>query len=187
MHCRKDVTLLNVEIMTVDIELNDQHYLWYSSLDITERKKADQHILQLVHFDTLTQLPNRSLLIQRVQSAFAGADRNNSQVAVIFLDLDHFKNINDTLGHAIGDDLLIQVSQRMSVTVREDDTVSRLGGDELILILPNTNADGAVRVAEKLRSAMLKGYQIDQQELSVTASMGIAVYLDDGKNFEELS
>lgn len=187
VHCRKDGTLLNVEITTVDIELDNQHYLWCSSRDITERKKADQHILQLAHFDTLTQLPNRSLLIQRVEFALAGAQRNSNQLAVIFLDLDHFKHINDTLGHAAGDDLLIQVSQRMSVTVREDDTVSRPGGDEFILILPNTNADGAARVAEKLRCAMLKGYQIDQQELFVTASIGIAVYPDDGKNFEELS
>jgi diguanylate cyclase (GGDEF)-like protein len=143
VHCRKDGTLLNVEITTVDIELDGQHYLWCSSRDITERKQADQHILQLAHFDTL--------------------------------------------GHAAGDDLLIQVSQRMSVTVREDDTVSRPGCDEFILILPNTNADGAARVAENLRFAMLQGYQIDQQELFVTASIGIAVYPDDGKNFEELS
>jgi diguanylate cyclase (GGDEF)-like protein/PAS domain S-box-containing protein len=187
VHCCKDGTLLNVEITTVDIELDNQHYLWCSSRDITERKKADQHILQLAHFDTLTHLPNRSLLIQRVEFALAGAQRNNSQVAVIFLDLDHFKNINDTLGHAAGDDLLVQVSQRMSVTVREDDTVSRPGGDEFIIILPNTNANGAARVAEKLRCAMLQGYQIDQQELFVTASIGIAVYPNDGKNFEELS
>jgi|GEM_PF-3187655 len=187
VHCRKDGTLLNVEITTVDIELDGQHYLWCSSRDITERKQTDRHIQQLAHFDTLTNLPNRSLLIQRVEFALAGAQRTNNQLAVIFLDLDHFKHINDTLGHAAGDDLLIQVSQRMLLTVREDDTVSRPGGDEFILVLPNTNANGAARVAEKLRCAMINGYQVARQELFVTASIGIAVYPDDGKNFEELS
>jgi diguanylate cyclase (GGDEF)-like protein/PAS domain S-box-containing protein len=187
VHCRKDGTLLNVEITTVDIELDGQHYLWCSSRDITERKQTDQHIQQLAHFDTLTNLPNRSLLIQRVEFALASAQRTKNQLAVIFLDLDHFKHINDTLGHVAGDKLLVQVSQRMLLTVREDDTVSRPGGDEFILVLPNTNANGAARVAEKLRCAMLNGYQVAGQELFVTASIGIAVYPNDGGDFEALS
>jgi diguanylate cyclase (GGDEF)-like protein len=135
----------------------------------------------------LTQLPNRSLLNQRVNFAIASAQRNNSQLALIFLDLDHFKNINDTLGHTIGDTLLVQIGKSMLATVREDDTVSRPGGDEFIIILPNTNANGATRVAEKLRHAIAQAYRIDNHELIVTASIGIAIYPDDGKSFEVLS
>jgi diguanylate cyclase (GGDEF)-like protein/PAS domain S-box-containing protein len=187
MHQRKDGRMINVEISAVGIELNDQHYLWCSTRDITERKQAEQHIQQLAHFDALTQLPNRSLLNQRVNYAITDAQRNNGQFALIFIDLDHFKNINDTLGHGIGDTLLIQVGNRMLATVRVTDTVSRPGGDEFIFILPNTTANGAAHVAEKLCHVIRQTYRIEGHELNVTASIGIAIYPDDAKNFQLLS
>jgi diguanylate cyclase (GGDEF)-like protein/PAS domain S-box-containing protein len=179
--------LLDVEVITIGIELDEQHYLWCLIRDITERKTAEQHIQQLAHFDPLTGLPNRSLLNQRIESALASVHRNSKQLAVIFLDLDHFKNINDTLGHTAGDDLLMQVGKRMLATVREDDTVSRPGGDEFIVILPNTGVDGAAHVAEKLCMVVSQMYHIEQHDLTVTASIGIAIYPDDGTNFGALS
>ena len=187
IHQRKDGSTINVEISTVGVELDGQHYLWCSSRNITERKQSELHIQQLAHFDTLTQLPNRSLLYQRVSYAIASAQRINDQFAILFLDLDHFKKINDTLGHTVGDNLLIQVSERMLICVRGEDTVSRPGGDEFILILPHTNANGAAHVAEKIRYVIEQPYHIEQHDLNVTASIGVAIYPDDGKTFTVLS
>jgi diguanylate cyclase (GGDEF)-like protein/PAS domain S-box-containing protein len=187
IHRRKNGTLIDVEITTVGIELDGQHYLWCLSRDITERKQAEQHIKQLAHFDSLTGLPNRSLLNQRVEFALATAQRNNGKLAVIFIDLDHFKHINDSLGHTAGDTLLMQVGKAMLAVVRDDDTVSRPGGDEFIVILPNTGINGAAHVAEKLRVTVNQTYRIEQHDLVVTASIGIAIYPDDGKNFDVLS
>ena len=155
--------------------------------DISERKQAEEKIRQLAHFDSLTGLPNRTLLNDRISQAVSMAQRSRDNLAVIFVDLDHFKNINDTLGHRIGDALLVEVAKRMKSAVRDEDTVSRLGGDEFILLLPDTDADGTAHVAEKLLWAVAQHYQIEQHELVVTPSIGIAMYPDDGENFETLS
>lgn len=151
-----------------------------------EQKRAEEHIQLLAHFDQLTGLPNRALFNDRIKYAISSAQRSNKQLAVLFLDLDHFKNINDTLGHSIGDALLVQLAKRLKSVVREQDTVSRQGGDEFILVLPDTDADGAVHVAEKLLRAVADSYQIEQLELNVTSSIGIAIYPDDGADFESL-
>ncbi|MGZ8190538.1 MAG: EAL domain-containing protein [Methylococcaceae bacterium] len=155
--------------------------------DITERKASEEHIRRLAHFDPLTGLPNRTLLIDRVNQAISMAFRSQAPLVVMYLDLDHFKTINDSLGHRIGDELLIAVAGRMTMAVREEDTVSRQGGDEFILILSNTDANGAAHVAEKLLAAIIQPYQIGQHELVVTPSIGIAIYPGDGNNFEALS
>jgi diguanylate cyclase (GGDEF)-like protein/PAS domain S-box-containing protein len=155
--------------------------------DITERKQNEQQIQRLAHFDPLTDLPNRALFTDRISHAINMAQRSNSQLAVMFLDLDHFKNVNDNLGHRVGDALLVEIAQRLSSSIREEDTVSRLGGDEFVLLLPNTDADGAAHVAEKLLERVVRVCQIEQHELVVTPSIGIAMYPNDGKDFEMLS
>jgi diguanylate cyclase (GGDEF)-like protein/PAS domain S-box-containing protein len=155
--------------------------------DITERKQNEQQIQRLAHFDLLTGLPNRALFTDRINHAINMAQRGNTQLAVIFLDLDHFKNVNDNLGHRIGDVLLVEIAQRLQSAMREDDTVSRLGGDEFVLLLPNADADGAAHAAEKLLDRVARVCQIEQHELVVTPSIGIAMYPEDGKDFESLS
>ena len=155
--------------------------------DITQHKQDQEHIQQLAHFDALTGLPNRILLNDRISHALSMAQRNHTQLAVMFLDLDHFKNVNDSLGHRIGDALLVQVAKRLSSVIREEDTVSRFGGDEFILMFQDINTDGAAHVARKLLESIAQSYQIEQHDLVITSSIGIAMFPADGDNFESLS
>jgi diguanylate cyclase (GGDEF)-like protein/PAS domain S-box-containing protein len=152
-----------------------------------EQKAAEAHIQRLAHFDALTGLPNRVLLNDRSQLALSVARRSHQTVALMFLDLDHFKNINDSLGHRVGDEVLVELAKRLKAAVREQDTVSRLGGDEFILLLPDTDAAGAAQVADKLLRAALWPIQVEQHELTVTPSIGIALYPQDGADLDSLS
>jgi len=151
------------------------------------QQEAEARIQRLAHFDSLTGLPNRALLTDRCQVALRAAQRNHQTVALMFLDLDHFKNVNDSLGHRIGDSVLIELAGRLTSVVREQDTVSRLGGDEFMLLLPDTDAEGAALVAEKLIQAALVPFQIERHELTVTPSIGIAMFPRDGTELDALS
>lgn len=155
--------------------------------DISEQRASQERIQRLAHFDALTGLPNRRLLEDRVGQVLNRVTRSGERMSLVFIDLDRFKNVNDSLGHRIGDDLLVQVADRLRETLREDDTVARLGGDEFILVLPETGVRGASRVAEKVMMALSQPYRIDQHELIVTPSLGIAIYPDDGVSYEILS
>lgn len=157
------------------------------SRDITQNKQAEERIQLLAHFDPLTGLPNRAMLTDRCQQALATAHRNKEPLALLFLDLDHFKNINDSLGHSVGDQLLVAFASRLQSEVRRQDTVSRLGGDEFVLILPNTDATGAAHMAEKILQSSLQPLQLQAHELTVTPSVGIAMFPGDGANFDALS
>jgi diguanylate cyclase (GGDEF)-like protein/PAS domain S-box-containing protein len=157
------------------------------SRDITERKQAEQDIQQLAYFDALTGLPNRILLNDRISHALIEATRRQESLALMFLDLDHFKNVNDTLGHRVGDKLLVELAGRMQAAVREQDTVARQGGDEFIKLLANTDGDGAARVAEKLISILSQPVQIEHHELTITPSLGIAQFPKDGTDLETLT
>lgn len=155
--------------------------------DITEHKEAQEYIRRLAQFDPLTELPNRALLKDRIHRDLVMAKRNQWPLTLIFLDLDHFKNVNDSLGHQIGDQLLVSMASRLALAIRGQDTISRVGGDEFVLVLPNTGVAGAIQFAEKLLDLSTRPYQIEQHELVVTPSLGIAMYPDDGTDFETLS
>ncbi len=190
-------------IHQIDRLLHDRHYsiagapiynddghihriiLLYS--DITDRKQAELAIHQLAYFDTLTSLPNRALLQDRLNQLVNQASRDQCLVAVIFLDLDRFKNVNDTLGHAAGDELLQEVAQRLAGLMRGSDTVARLGGDEFVILLPGIrHEEYAADVATKILETLAKPVMRDGQELICTGSIGIALYPTDGTNSDTL-
>lgn len=156
-------------------------------VDMTERRKTEEQVQWLSHFDALTGLPNRTLLRDRSNLALSLAQRRNEPLALMFLDLDGFKNVNDSLGHNIGDELLKQFATRLKGLVREQDTISRQGGDEFVLVLPNTDTGGATSIAEKLLAIASEPYHIEPHELNLTASIGIAMFPTDGVDFETLS
>ncbi len=155
--------------------------------DITERKRSERQIEFLAYHDPLTGLPNRVLLEDRLQQAMAHADRNQTQLAMMFMDLDNFKQINDSLGHAAGDCLLQEVASRLGDCVRETDTVSRQGGDEFILLLTDLQEiDGCLPVLSKIMNRLQDPFMVDDNELSTSVSIGVATYPADGTDFESL-
>jgi diguanylate cyclase (GGDEF)-like protein/PAS domain S-box-containing protein len=159
-----------------------------AAFDITDRKRADEQIRNLAYHDVLTGLPNRLLFRDRLSLAVAQAHRSRQKLAVLFIDLDRFKLINDSLGHGFGDRVLQTVSARLQASVREGDTVARVGGDEFILILPGVERPLQIaRVAEKICDALKEPLVLDGHELFVTASVGISVYPDDGEDAEALT
>lgn len=154
--------------------------------DITEIKSAEQRIEHLAYYDVLTGLPNRTLLAQRAEWALTLAGRHSQELAVLFLDVDHFKEVNDALGHIEGDALLAEVAVRLRALVRTTDMVCRVGGDEFVLLLPDTARQGALQVADKVLEAFRKPYKVASHDLNVSVSVGIALYPRDGTDFNEL-
>jgi diguanylate cyclase (GGDEF)-like protein/PAS domain S-box-containing protein len=162
------------------------HYVSIFS-DITERKSSEERIHYLAHHDALTGLPNRFSLESRLEQACIEARRHQCQLAVLFIDLDRFKVINDTLGHQIGDRLLSEVARRLSATVRESDTVGRLGGDEFVVVLPDMHVPtDAASVAAKIVEALVQPVFIDDHQLHTSPSIGISVYPSDGADADTI-
>ena len=162
-----------------------QNYVGIAT-DISERLAAQEHIRQLAYFDVLTGLPNRRMLEDRAVQALVAAERDSNAVTLMFIDLDQFKKVNDSLGHSAGDTLLGAVAIRILDCVRRVDTVARLGGDEFVVLLPKTDDDGAVEVARKILAAVALPVRLGVHELSVTPSIGISVFPQDGRDFETL-
>lgn len=186
---RKDGTLF--DLSTTLAPLRDASgavtgYLAIAS-DISERKASEKRIEFLAYRDVLTGLPNRLLLLDRFSQAMHHADRTGSQIALLFLDLDNFKTINDSLGHAVGDALLKEIAQRLLDCMRESDTISRQGGDEFLVVLPDLQGmDAITPVLQKIRDQLQLPFEFDGHELTTSASIGIALYPDDGRDFETL-
>jgi diguanylate cyclase (GGDEF)-like protein/PAS domain S-box-containing protein len=157
------------------------------AFDVTERKRAEEQIKSLAYHDVLTGLPNRLLFNDRLNVAVAQAHRQQQRLGILFLDLDRFKVINDSLGHSLGDRLLQAVAERLEAGVREGDTVARLGGDEFILLLPGiARADDIARVAEKILDSLRLPFRLEGRDLFVTASIGLSLYPEDGLDGETL-
>ena len=162
------------------------HYLAIKE-DITQRKETEKQIHRLAYFDALTGLPNRLLLADRFSQALSMAQRQHEPLTLMFLDLDHFKNVNDTLGHPAGDELLVETTRRLLASVRAGDTLSRQGGDEFLLLLPDCNPVQAAHVAQKLMDSMAPVMHIEGHDVSVTLSIGIAIFPNDGADFNAMS
>ncbi len=154
--------------------------------DLTEMVKDREHIRELARTDPLTKLPNRATLKDKVDGALALAQRHQTAFALLFLDLDRFKQINDSLGHLYGDRVLVEVAQRLQGCVRQVDTVARLGGDEFVLLLDQTDARGAETIARRVIEELARPFALDGMNFSVTASIGIALYPNDGATMNDL-
>lgn len=162
-------------------------YYVYIFSDMTERKAAQERIEFLAHHDPLTELPNRLLLRDRMTQAMMRATRLQTRVALMFLDLDRFKKINDSLGHPVGDTLLKAVVERLKGCVRESDTISRQGGDEFIIVLNDVrDTDAVARVADKIHQRMGQPFDVGEHSLITSFSIGVAIFPDDGEDFDVL-
>ena len=161
------------------------HYICVAT-DITERKNAEQHIENIAYYDALTDLPNRVLLNDRLNQALALARSEQFSLAVMMIDLDRFKTINDFLGHVVGDHLLQQVALRLLQCVRQVDTISRMGGDKFVAVLLETDVDGAAHIAQRMLNHLGEPYEIDGYRLNTTPGIGISIYPKGGEDNEAL-
>lgn len=189
-HC--DGSLLQVLVSVIPIELENKHCLLLTARDISRQKKAEERIQHLAYHDALTNLPNRALLLDRLQQQLLILERQKLFGALLFMDLDHFKNINDSLGHACGDGVLQEIALRLSQHVRGEDTIARLGGDEFVVLL--FGLDGSreevrqhvTQIAEKIRRVIAEPMNVQGHNLQITPSIGIALIPDHGKTADSL-
>ncbi|QFT91131.1 Cyclic di-GMP phosphodiesterase Gmr [Bacillus sp. THAF10] len=183
---KKDGSEIPIELSLASWK--EEEAIYFSSIirDITERKRNEKKMNQMVYLDSLTGLPNRLLLNDRLSLAMDQADQNHDSLSIMFIDLDRFKYINDTLGHAVGDQLLIEVANRIQSFLGKHDTLSRQGGDEFIVLLPHTTAVEATKRAKAIVDALNSSLIVEDQELYITPSIGIAMYPTDGKDIDTL-
>jgi diguanylate cyclase (GGDEF)-like protein len=156
--------------------------------DVTKEKQAEERMHHLAHYDALTGLSNRTLFADRLRQAISTAKRDNGHAALMFIDLDKFKPVNDELGHDIGDLLLKEVAHRLHNCVRESDTVSRIGGDEFVVLLPNVDAaEDAMHVAEKILYSLNLPFELAGNHINISASLGVAIYPEHGSDEKALT
>ena len=183
---RRDGQAFPIELTIVEIERDQDRCYSAFIRDITTRKEAEERIRFLANYDALTGLPNRNLLTERINAEIEKAWDQDGQFALMFLDLDHFKDVNDSLGHRYGDNLLVALTKRFQAMVRPQDTICRLGGDEFVFLLAEADQAMAKEMVERLLKVVEQPVIIDQYELTITASIGVAIYPDDGLDMESL-
>lgn len=184
---RKDGEEILVEIRYLPVKIDDDIFVFGTAVDITKRKQNEATIKRMAYFDSLTNLPNRVLFKDRLAQALAYAQRSKEMLAVLLLDVDDFKVVNDTFGHSAGDLLLREIGERLSSCVRKIDTVARIGGDEFAIILPQVNhVEDASKIAQKVLKAFNAPFKFDNHEVISTTSIGISVYPFDGTDIEGL-
>lgn len=185
---RQDGSFFPVEYMSTPIVESGKNVgVVITFRDITERKRSEEMIKNMAYHDSLTGLPNRILLYDRINIALTHAQRYNEMLAILFADLDDFKPVNDTLGHAMGDLVLQEVAQRLRACLREGDTVARLGGDEFVILLTQINhAEDVSLTAQKVLDAIRKVFVVGEHEIKLSASIGLTLYPRDGKTRDAL-
>ena len=185
---RKDGTRFLLELTVNEIKFETRRAFVGIVRDITERKRVEAKLIHLAQYDALTGLPNRALFMDRLAGATLRANRANRALAVLFLDLDGFKKVNDTLGHHSGDELLKKFGERLTLAVRKSDTVARLAGDEFTIILEElTDLEADTRaVADKIIASMRHPFDLPDGSVSVTTSIGIAIHAGAGANVDAL-
>lgn len=176
-----------INISLIKVESHSEHHFVLIFTDITKQKEAETELRKMANYDPLTSLPNRTLLIDRIEHAIRGADRNNDTLALLFLDLDRFKPVNDSLGHEFGDMLLQKIAQRLKSRVRRQDTVARLGGDEFVVVLESfKDVTHVGEVAQEIAEHIGRPVQLGSHKVSVAPSIGIALYPSDAKTPADL-
>ncbi|HEX4858837.1 MAG TPA: EAL domain-containing protein [Usitatibacteraceae bacterium] len=184
---RADGSRFAAEIVGKNVVFNGKPMRMSAMRDISERKQAEARIQFLAHHDTLTHLPNRAMVLDRLQVVIASARRQAGYVAVLFVDLDNFKTINDSLGHHAGDELLKRVAGRLKACVREADLIGRLGGDEFLVVITDLEREEDVAaIAEKISQSICEPFTLEDQQLSVSSSIGISLFPRDGETPETL-
>lgn len=184
---RTDASEVYLETITICMDLTVGSVLCTTFKDVSQQKLLENQIRRQANYDNLTNLPNRTLFLDRLTQELIRARRQNSRVALMFIDLDRFKWVNDTLGHAAGDQLLREVSVRLQESLRKSDTVARMGGDEFTAILPDmARGPHAERVADSILTALATPFVLEGQEAFISGSIGIAVFPDDGEVLETL-
>ena len=179
---RKDGKIVPIDLAASEMWLHGQRYFIGIARDITERKEQMAAIKYQALHDGLTDLPNRTLFSDRLHQSILSATREERSLALIIMDLDHFKEINDTLGHHSGDMILQQVAERVRAVLRESDTVARLGGDEFALLLPSADLDDATHIAKKLLAALDRPFDLETRSFRVGASLGVGMFPDHGRD-----
>ena len=178
---------MEVEFVSNVYLVNDERVIQCNIRDISERKRLERNLAFAATHDFLTGLPNRTLFTDHFMLGLAGAKRYHKKLAIMVLDVDHFKHINDTLGHSCGDQLLKEFGKRLSSVVRETDTVSRMGGDEFAILLTEvTETENVAYTAKKILENAREPFILDSHEVKITASIGISIYPDDGEDIETL-
>jgi diguanylate cyclase (GGDEF)-like protein len=176
-----------LEINVARMELGETRHFVCLVRDIAERKQAEAKLTQLALYDQLTGLPNRTMFYERLTALLPQARRTKSEMALLFIDLDGFKVVNDTLGHSIGDQLLQEVGKRLRACIRESDTAARMGGDEFTVILNNLqDSEQTTNIAEKIINAINQPMHLNGKICKVGASIGIAIYPNHAENAHDL-